>query len=209
MAPIAPPPPSVALTSPPEKAVAEKPASPPVVVAAPAAVSRPSGDGLAEERLLAAAVRALRAQSDARSALTALNEYQARYPRGRLSVEASVLRVDALTALNRSSEALRVLDRLDLGDIPGRPARQVQRGELRASGGRWQEALADFEWVLSHAISQDQSLAERALWGRADCRAHLGDQAGARSDAEDYVRRFATGRFAAQAARLLTPTTAP
>jgi hypothetical protein len=55
-------------------------------------------------------VRALRAKRDPASALAALDAYQVRYPQGRMSVEASVLRVDALTALGRQSEALRSLD---------------------------------------------------------------------------------------------------
>jgi hypothetical protein len=182
----------------------DKPALP--AAAAPTAVSaksRPTGvDDFTEERLLAAALRSLRTQGDARSALAALDEYSLRYPEGRLSVEARVVRADALTALHRTDEALRALDGLDLAQTPGGLERGVQRGELRASAGRWQEAQADFDWVLAHARTHDGGVAERALWGRAGSRLRLGDPAGARTDAGEYVRRFPNGRFAEPAARL-------
>ena len=180
--------------------------SAPPAAAAPTAVSAQtkstSVDDLTEERLLAAALRSLRTQGDARSALAALDEYSLRYPQGRLSVEASVVRADALTALHRTDEALRALDGLDLAQTPGGLDRQVQRGELRASAGRRQEAQADFDWVLAHARTHDGGVAERALWGRAGSRLRLGDPAGARTDAGEYVRRFPKGRFAEPAARL-------
>jgi hypothetical protein len=186
----------------PATSLAEKTIAHTAPVSAPPKVVPPADNGLSEERLLAAAVRALRALNDARSALAALDEYQARYPHGRFSIEANVLRVDALTTLDRRGEALRTLDSLDVTRMPGGFERQVQRGELRASAGRWQEAIADFDSVLAHANARDENAAERALWGRAQGRLQLGDRAGARADATDYSRRFPSGRFAAQAARM-------
>ena len=162
----------------------------------------PAGDSLSEERLLAAAIRALRAKSDPRSALSALDEYGTHYPHGRLFVEAAVLRVDALAALKNTPEALRVLDGLDVAEMPGGLARQLQRGELRAAAGRYREAEADFANVLIRARSQDLDVLERALWGRAQSRAGRGDAKGARTDAQEYVQRFPTGRFTAAAVRI-------
>jgi hypothetical protein len=159
-------------------------------------------DTLSEERLLAAAIRALRAQTDPRSALAALDEYRTHYPRGRLLVEAEVLRVDALAALKDTPEALRVLDGLEFAQMPGGLARQLQRGELRAAAGRHRDAEADFANVLTRARSQDHDVLERALWGRAQNRASEGDARGARLDADAYLRRFPHGRFAAAAARI-------
>jgi tetratricopeptide (TPR) repeat protein len=173
-APVVPPPPA----RPPEKAVV-------------------AADTMTEERLLAAAVRSLRAKRDAASALVALDAYRSRYPQGRMSVEANVLRVDALTALDRQPEALRALDELDLGRIPGGSERRLQRGELRAASGRLREALPDFDDVLSQA--REPSLMERALAGRTQARQRLGDLAGARLDANEYLRRFPDGPFARQA----------
>jgi outer membrane protein assembly factor BamD (BamD/ComL family) len=139
-------------------------------------------------------VRALRAKQDAASALAALDAYQARYPQGRLSVEASALRVDALTA---QPEALRSLDELDLGRVPGGLDRRLQRGELRAAVGRFREAIADFDGVLAQTRGTDS--VERALAGRARCRQRLGDAAAARADALEYLQRFPSGPFAPQA----------
>jgi hypothetical protein len=166
------------------------PPRPPEKTAAPT-------ESLSEERLLAAAVRALRAKQDAASALAALDAYQARYPQGRLSVEASVLRVDALTALHRQPEALRSLDELDLGRMPGGLERRLQRAELRAASGRFREAIADFDGVLAQTRGTDAI--ERALAGRAKCRQRLGDLAASRADAIEYLRRFPAGPFAQQA----------
>ena len=166
-----------------------------------AKVPPPPIDELSEERLLANAVKALRSQGDAHSALVALEEYRMRFPEGRLWIEASILRADTMLALKRPYEALRVLDRLDdFSRMPGGPGRQLQRGELRASVGRWREAELDFTWAFTHALDQD--MAERSLWGRAQCRVHVGDHDGAQSDAVEYLRRFPTGRFAGDAARL-------
>jgi hypothetical protein len=164
-----------------------------------------AAEDLSEERLLAAAVRALRAKQDAPSALVALDAYRARYPQGRLFVEASVLRVDALTALHRQPEALRVLDELDLSRMPGGLERRLQRGELRAASGRFREALNDFDGVLSRTREKD--LAERALAGHMQARQRLSDFAGARSDAIEYLRRFPAGPFARQARDLSQPQT--
>jgi hypothetical protein len=155
--------------------------------------------------LLAAAVRALRAETDPRSALVALDEYRAHYPHGRLFVEAEVLRVDALFTLNETPEVLRVLDGLDFARMPGGLDRQLQRGQLRAAAGRHREAEADFASVLLRARNLD--LIERALWGRAQSRASLGDARGARLDASEYLRRFPNGRFATPAARMGTQIT--
>jgi tetratricopeptide (TPR) repeat protein len=147
--------------------------------------------------LLAAAVRALRAKRDPASALAALDAYQVRYPQGRMSVEASVLRVDALTALHRQPEALRFLDDLDLGRVPGGLERRLQRAELRTASGRFREAIADFDSVLAQARGPDAI--ERALAGRAKCRQRLGDGAAARADAIEYLQRFPSGPFAPRA----------
>jgi hypothetical protein len=196
---------------PPEPVAVPEPreSPPPVLAPAPAPVLPPppsvppptsAPPGLSEERLLAAAVRALRSQNDARSALGALDEYRARYPQGRLLVEASALRASALVALSRRDEALHVLDGLDLARVPGGLERQVQRGELRAAADRQREAIADFDRVLARVGHGD--LAERALWGRAQSRLGVGDRAGAENDAALYLQRHPSGRFAGPAARL-------
>ncbi len=166
-------------------------------VLAPATARGAREERQSEEALLVVAVQALRAKHNATAALWALETYEARYPQGRLFVEARVLRVDALTALGRQSEALPLLDELDLDNVPGGVERHLQRGELRATHGRLREAIEDFAWVIGRA--REQATIERALGERAQARMRAGDGAGARSDASVYLRRFPQGRFAAQA----------
>jgi hypothetical protein len=178
---------------------AVKPAAQSVIppMAVSAASTQPAA--LSEERLLAIAVRALRAEKDAGSALWALDEYQAHHQHGRLAVEASILRVDALTALGRRDETLRILDGLDLARVPGGIERQLQRGELRAQVGRWQEARTDYEGVLAQASQRDSGVMERACWGRVQAWRYLGNRDEVRAGAALYLRRFPHGQFAAQA----------
>lgn len=166
----------------------------------PAQPSPPQAGAPSEERMLAAALRALRSQSDAPTALAALDEYRARYPLGRLSVEADTLRASALLALDRRDEALRVLDGIELAHVPGGAKRLLQRAELRASAGRWQDAIADFDAVFARVAHGE--LAERALWGRAQARLAAGDRTGAQRDAVLYLQHHPTGPFAGAAARL-------
>jgi outer membrane protein assembly factor BamD (BamD/ComL family) len=71
---------------------------------------------------------------------------------------------------------------------------QLLRGELYAERD-CRKALADFDAVLASAPAP---LSERALYGRATCRLHSGDAAGARVDLDQYLTRFPNGRFAEQ-----------
>jgi hypothetical protein len=157
--------------------------------------------GTTEEQLLSIAVRALRVGHDPLTALAALDDYQARHRNGRLSVEAAVLRAEALTAVGRATEALRDLDAVDLGRMPGAVARRLERGELREGAGQLANALADFDWVLAHA--QDPAFVEAALGGRIRCRQLMGDVSGARADAAEYLRRFPVGSSARQASAIV------
>ena len=115
----------------------------------------------------------------------------------------SATRVEALLRLGRNAQALALLDAQEL------PARGlgremlVARAELRADRGRNLAALDDFELVLS-ASGKADAITDRALYGRADCRAKNGDWKGARSDLERYLGEFPQGRFARQARAALS-----
>ena len=139
---------------------------------------------------------------------------RARFPGGVLAPEAGMLRAEALLQIGRKGDALAELDRLSLAQMPNSDEPHVLRGELRAAVGRWREALADFDVVLrGHAgarayigaptDAKAQGRLERALWGRALARSRLGDDAGARADLQECLRRFPGGRFASEATRLL------
>jgi len=156
-----------------------------------------------ENALLADAIRVLRGGGGPDAALALLDQHQARFPRSALGPEAAALRIEALLKVGRTSAALAALDRFPLHDAPGGDAWRVARGELRAKVGRWREAEADFAEALTVRLDGARGdLAERALWGRAVARAHLGDAAGADADYALYLQRFPRGRFAAQARRL-------
>jgi tetratricopeptide (TPR) repeat protein len=148
------------------------------------------------------------------SALAALDDYRVRFPSGGLAPEAGMLRAEALLQIGRKADALAELDRLSLGQMPNSDERYVLRGELRAGVGRWREALGDFDVVLRGHAGESADIGapadtkangrlERALWGRALARSRLGDDAGARADLQECLRRFPRGRFAPDAARLL------
>lgn len=188
-----------ALMPPPEAPV---PSPAPVAAPPPAAPPAPSPIAI-EQALLGGAVKALRKQNDPQTALAMLDEHARRFPHSMLGQEAAMLRAEALLGAGRNDEALSVMDRLPLGTLPNRAERLVLRGELRAAVGRWRDARADFEGVLSDAAGGGKDVSERALWGRASARSRQGDEPGARADLTTYLRTFPTGRFALQAAAAL------
>jgi hypothetical protein len=180
------------------------PSPPPEVPVAPA----PPSPIAVEQALLGDILKSLRKQHDPRAALGMLEDHAKRFPGTVLAPEAAMLRAEALLGLGRNAEALAELDHLSLASMPNQDERLVLRGELRAAAGRWREAREDFETPLSAQISagtdaKSRDAKERALWGRASARSHLGDEAGARADLALYLRVFPSGRFATQAAGLL------
>ena len=180
---------------------------PPPPIEIPVALAAPSPIAV-EQALLGDIVKALRKQGDPRTALVLLEDHAQRFPGTVLAPEAGMLRAEALLGLGRKAEALSELDRLSLGSTPNRDERFVLRGELRAAAGRWREAREDFEAPLSvpaalGMAAKARDVKERALWGRASARSHLGDDLGARADLALYLRTFPSGRFATQATALL------
>jgi len=153
-----------------------------------------------ESRLLTAALQLLRQQHDARSALSALDEYSQRFPSGTLTREATLARIDALLELDDRVHALEILDRTQLTELPRARELAVLRGELRGAVGRCNQAVADLGSALD---GSGDALEERALWGRASCRSRLGDSAGARSDLGQIISRFPQGNFASKARQAL------
>lgn len=151
-----------------------------------------------ETQVLGQAMARLRRQGDAAGALAALDLYRQRFPRGTLQREADVARVDALLTLGQDGNALAVLRTLSLQPRGHDQELRVIRGELTAATS-CPRALVDFDTVL--AESAPPALMERALYGRAACRAKQGDDAGAARDLREYLRRFPSGQFAADARR--------
>ena len=152
----------------------------------------PSALGL-ETELLQKAFTKLRRDHDARGALVLLDDYQARFPHGSMSLEAATARVDALLLSSRRDEAFQLLLRLPLQQLGRRTELTLVRGELMAERD-CSKALADFDVVL--AASPGGGLGERALYGRAGCRLRLGQVAAGHTDLQQYLARFPEGRFA-------------
>jgi hypothetical protein len=177
---------------------------PPPAAEAPASVEQPPPSRvtsrLAEEsRLLTLALRKLRQDNDPAGALVTLDEHARRFgPAGALAAEADTARVEALLRLGRHGDALARLEGLALAPAGSSRGLLSARAELRAEQGRCTAAMIDFDRLLARAGEHD-AIVERALHGRARCRAQVGDRAGAHADLETYLERFPDGRFAAEA----------
>lgn len=151
------------------------------------------------------ALEQLNVRGDATSALAQLDGYRNSYPNGVLAREAEVARVDALLRLGRDSEALGLLDGAADRGFEGyaRPGQlRVLRGELLARLGRCGEAIPIFTSAL--ADPQVGQSAERALYGRANCRATLGESTASRADLSRYLELYPQGHFAGEARRALS-----
>jgi hypothetical protein len=185
------------------------PLPPPVTAPAPS----PTNAVSQEQSLITLAMRKLRSEHDPGAALAIIDDHRTRFPRGVLAPEAARLRVEALLALGDKAAALNEIDQLSsLG--PGNDESLVVRGELRAAARQWSAALEDFDRVVRTHLENGPAVGlsdeprtrgrvERALWGRATSRSHLGDFQGARNDLHAYLHHFPDGRLAAEAARLL------
>ena len=157
---------------------------------------RPEDVALAEARTLSAALRRLRTDKDPAGALALLDAGGA--PARVLVDETALVRVEALLLLGRKPEALAVLEARPIA-IPSQQRQiAVVRGELAADLDRCGDAIEPFTQALSANPPGDE-LSERALFGRAGCRARLGLHAGSESDLRSYLQRFPRGRFAAPA----------
>ncbi len=162
----------------------------------PPSVAPAESDLSKESQLLRTAISRLE-RRDAAGALGDLDRHRAQFPDGALREEASVLRVNALLGVGRRAEALVLLEDLQRGGL-ARFARatelRILHAELLAEASRCSEALPLFESSL--APNLEEPIRERALYGRASCRATVGDHAGSREDMIRYLQLYPRGRFA-------------
>lgn len=165
----------------------------PAVRLQPAAAAPPVES---EATMVARALTRLRRDHDPAGALAALDQRDRSYSGGNLRREAALARAEALLGLNRHSEALKVLDGVTLQPSAADRRARLARAELRAEEGQRAEAIADFDRVLGNG--GDDTLAERALYGRAVCRLRGGDLGAARTDLRAYLLRFPAGQHRAE-----------
>jgi hypothetical protein len=150
------------------------------------------------------AINALNLEGNPGKALKALDAYQAAFPNGVYRKEAVLYRVNALLKLGQRREALAELEKVGLDSLRALPKGRelwVVRAELLEEAGDCATAEAAF----SDAVATETGpLGERALWGRAKCRATLGDAGGQRADLERYLQLYPSGLFAQKARSALT-----
>jgi Tetratricopeptide repeat len=171
---------------------------------APPAERRVAYDTTTEAQLLGRALSRLRQDHDARGALKLLDQYASTFPGGVLVSEALSARLEAVLQLDDRAAALRLLD--DRSAFAGRLGAEqlLTRAELRASAGRYADALVDFDRLLGPLQNAAApGTLDRALYGRAVCLGHLGRDDRARADLEAYRNRYPSGRYAAEVSRLL------
>ena len=176
-------PPAVPSLHPSGASVAPGPAPTPV----PSAMlphQAPAQPGVA--RHLTEAIRLLRAEHSPRAALQLLADHDGELTKAGFEHEAMLLRVEALLALGRRGEVLRLLDGASLTDVAASRTLLVTRGQLRAAANRCSEGLGDFDLVLARSKQVDR----QALIGRALCRKQLGDFAGMRADVQRMHDEF-------------------
>ncbi|MDP1824603.1 MAG: hypothetical protein Q8L48_15210 [Archangium sp.] len=146
---------------------------------------------LAESRLLARALFELREQQNGHASLATLDEYAVRFKQGVLRDEATLTRIEALIATKKRTEALALLESLDLTATPRGDELRVLLGELLLEAGRRDSARRQFETALGGRLVVEAE--ERAMYGLASS---LEEKAAF----ERYLLRFPRGRFA-EAAR--------
>jgi TolA-binding protein len=171
----------------------------PALALPPPRPTQPEPSRLAREsRWLASAIAKLRQEGQPEQALAILDQHQSELGSGALASEANATRIEALLRLGRNGQALVLLDEQRLSAQGLGREMLVARGELRAEKGRTSSAIHDFDQILSSPGRVD-GITERALYGRATCRAKSSDRDGARDDFAKYLSAFPQGRFASEA----------
>jgi TolA-binding protein len=156
-----------------------------------------------ESRWLASAIAKLRQEALPEQALAILDQHQSELGSGALASEANATRIEALLRLGRNGQALTLLDGQRLSAQGLGREMLVARAELRAERARASAAIRDFDLILSSPGHAD-GITERALYGRATCRAKSGDWESARGDFTKYLDAFPQGRFAQEARSVLS-----
>jgi hypothetical protein len=147
-----------------------------------------------EAALLGRALRQLRREHNPQGALSVLKAYQQEFPVGVLRPEAVLVEAESLVALGRHQELVDLLTPEAVSELPRSTELSLLRAEALSHLERCHEAIPVFSSLLSTTpedeSASDSSLRERALFGRALCRARIGQVGAARRDLELEVAQF-------------------
>ncbi len=129
------------------------------------------------------------------AALSALADYDQRYPDGGLALEAALTSVEARLSLGQREPALRQMDSFlaRFGESERSPDVRWLRASLLADGGDCALALPDLR-----ALSTGSTHADDASFALASCVRKSGSLEDARAQLTDYRRRFPQGRHRAE-----------
>lgn len=120
----------------------------------------------AELALLEQARLQSRVFGDDSAALSRLEEYQSRFPRGALFREATLARIETLDALGRKREAREAIDGIE-SQVPEKAAQlSVLAGRLAAETGDCKAALEHLERARSLGVSETRLARVRAVCTR-------------------------------------------
>jgi tetratricopeptide (TPR) repeat protein len=138
------------------------------------------------------------------AAVTAWRRYRDAHPAGVLRVEADVSIIETLARAGESAGALAEANDF-LRNHPDSERRgEIARvaGDLYRTRGEYRRAVTAYQLALNAPSARSRDDAEPAMFHRAECLVRLGDPSGTEA-ARAYLQKWPTGRFRAEAERLL------
>lgn len=136
------------------------------------------------------------------NAVAAWRRYRAEHPNGLLRVETDVSIIETLVHAGETGSALAEANDFVRNHPESERRAEIARiaGDLYRARADYKRAAAAYQIALASPLVRDA--AEPATFHRAECLIRLGDPSGVEA-ARAYLRRWPSGRFRAEAERLL------
>jgi hypothetical protein len=136
------------------------------------------------------------------NAVAAWRRYRAEHPNGLLRVETDVSIIETLVHAGEATSALGEANDFVRNHPDSERRAEIARiaGDLYRARADYKRAAAAYQIALGSPLVRDA--AEPATFHRAECLIRLGDPSGVEA-ARAYLRRWPSGRFRAEAERLL------
>jgi tetratricopeptide (TPR) repeat protein len=136
------------------------------------------------------------------NAIAAWRRYRAEHPNGVLRTEADVSIIETLVHAGDTGAALAEANDFVRNHPDSERRAEIARiaGDLYRTRSDYKRAVAAYQIALSSPLVRDA--AEPATFHRAECLVRLGDPSGIEA-ARAYLRKWPSGRFRAEAERLL------